>query len=187
MQRVILKQSLQMEGSDLFRGENQGISPLTGSPPLPRNFPTTIINTCNFYQENNLLCPICGLRSHRKQSQRLKNYKIFLGSMPPDPPSLSMLPHTIISPLYRKILYKTLVQGVLYSTLGSLKKSCVVLPEPSSITSVNINSSNDIVRMLTNDNRKKVENESIIDVLMSDLECMMEARYDIGLHKHLKS
>ena len=32
------------------------------------------------------------------------NFKIFLG----DPPSLSMLPHTIISPLYLKIVYKTL-------------------------------------------------------------------------------
>ena len=28
--------------------------------------------------------------------------------MPPDPPSLSMLPHTVISPLNWKILYKTL-------------------------------------------------------------------------------
>ena len=37
--------------------------------------------------------------------------RIFLGEhMPPDPPSLSMLPHAIISPLYWKILYKTLVK-----------------------------------------------------------------------------
>ena len=31
--------------------------------------------------------------------------KICQRSMPPDPPSLGMLPHTRISPLYEKILY----------------------------------------------------------------------------------
>ena len=39
------------------------------------------------------------------------NFKIFLGEHVPRPPSLSMLPHTIISPLYRKILYKTLQES----------------------------------------------------------------------------
>ena len=35
------------------------------------------------------------------------NFKIFLGEHAPRPPSLSMLLLAIISPLYRKILYKT--------------------------------------------------------------------------------
>ena len=61
----------------------------------------------------------------------------------------------------------------------------MTLPEWSSTTSVNINSSNEVIKILTNDSKKKVENASIIDVRMSDLECSLDARIAIGLHKYL--
>ena len=57
----------------------------------------------------------------------------------------------------------------------------IILPEQSSTTSVNTNSSNDVVKILTNDSRKKVECKSIIDVRMSDLERILDARITIGI------
>ena len=61
----------------------------------------------------------------------------------------------------------------------------IILPERSSTTSANTNSLNDVIKILTNDSRKKVENASIIDVRMFDLECTLDARIAIGLHKYL--
>ena len=59
----------------------------------------------------------------------------------------------------------------------------MLLPERNLITSANTISSNDVIKILTNDSRKKVENASIFDVQMFDLECMLDARIAIGLHK----
>ena len=64
-----------------------------------------------------------------------------------------------------------------------IKRTRMLLPERNSITSANTISSNDVIKILTNDSRKKVENASIFDVQMFDLECMLDARIAIGLHK----
>ena len=68
-----------------------------------------------------------------------------------------------------------------YSVPGSIKRTQIISPERSSTTSANTNSSNDVIKILTKDSRKKA---SIIDVRMSDLECILDERIAIGLHKY---
>ena len=43
-----------------------------------------------------------------RSSLRDHNFIIFLGSIHPDPPSLGMLPHAVISPSEKKILFSSL-------------------------------------------------------------------------------
>lgn len=73
-----------------------------------------------------------------------------------------------------------------YSTLGSVRRTRIILPVPKFNC---INSSNEVDKILTYESRKKVEKESIIiiDVWMSDLECILDVRISIGLHKYLRN
>ena len=79
----------------LERERNQGISPGLASPLKFSNYHN---NTCNYYQKSNLF----SLMVSEATRSSLRGYKFQLGEHAPRHPSLSMLPHTIISPSIKK-------------------------------------------------------------------------------------
>ncbi|MCG8624304.1 MAG: hypothetical protein MJE68_20210, partial [Proteobacteria bacterium] len=81
--------------SDLFRPGD--IPPDWHFPPPPMKFAHYHNNTCNFCPIINLFACENSLRSHQKQSQRSYSSKFSWGSMPPDSPSLSILPHKTLT------------------------------------------------------------------------------------------